>query len=87
MGNFVRTVHMDEEVRATLKGFLTTLKSQMGTIAELKQCQALTWSAPPSNSASLPSWIEGGSPCGCDATQTACRGTARVSDARGVQTV
>jgi hypothetical protein len=83
MGNFVRTVHLDEEVRVTLQGFLTTLKSQMATIAELKQCQALTWSASPSNSASLPSGIEGGASCGCDATRAACSGTARVSDARG----
>ncbi len=83
MGNFVRTVHMEEEVRVTLKGFLTTLKSQMATIAELKQCQALMPSAPPSNSASLPGGIEGGSSCGCDATQTACAGIAHVSDARG----
>ncbi len=83
MGNFVRTVHVDEEVRGTLKGFLTTLKSQMATIAELKQCQALTPSAPPSNGASLPSGIEGGSSCGCDATRTACTCTAHVSDTRG----
>ena len=52
MGNFVRTAHMDEEVRVALKGYLTTLKSQMATIAELKQCQALIPSAPPPNSAS-----------------------------------
>ena len=52
MGNFVRTAHMDEEVRVALKGYLTTLKSQMATIAELKQCQALT---PPSNGTNLPS--------------------------------
>jgi hypothetical protein len=86
MGNFVRTVHMDEEVRVTLKDFLKTLKSQMATIAELKQCQALTPSVPPSNSASLPRGIEGGSPCDCDANQAACTGTAHVRDARGLQT-
>ena len=75
MGNFVRTAHMDEEVRVALKGYLTTLKSQMATIAELKQCQALMPSAPPSNSASLPSGIEGGASCGCDATGAAFSGT------------
>jgi hypothetical protein len=85
MGNFVRTAHMGEEVRVAMKGYLTTLKSQMATIAELMQCQALSPSASPSNSASLSRGIEGGASCGCDATGAACSGTAPCERRAGVQ--
>jgi hypothetical protein len=69
MSNFVRTVDMDDEARETLKGFLTTLDLQMATIAELKECHALTPSARPSTTGSTPSGMKGGSPSDCHAAQ------------------
>jgi hypothetical protein len=57
MRNFVTAADMNEEIRGTLRGFLTTMGLQMAAIKELEKCQA--------PSVTL-SGIEGGPSCVCD---------------------
>ena len=66
----LNAVDANEEKIATLKGTLTMLRSQLAAMIELRACPVTH--APPPNTASAPTGVEGGPPCSCAPTAVLC---------------